>query len=61
MLWPLRFRAVLRGAVLAAVSIGLCACGGGGGGGVDSPNPPNDPPASRTNWDALVWDSDNWA
>lgn len=53
--WSVRFRAVLFGAVF----IGLSACGGGG----SSPparNPPPEPPVNRTQWDTLVWDTDNW-
>lgn len=64
MLYSLRSRAVLRAALLGAVLVGLSACGGGGGG---SSSPPSNPPAGPPNnsgssqWDTMVWDSDNWA
>lgn len=60
MRWPGLVRAVLITAVLSGVS----ACGGGGS---SSPptnpptNPPPPPPAARTNWDAVLWDTDNWS
>ena len=34
----------------------LAGCGGGGGGGSTPP-----PPTGSSNWDALVWDQDNWS
>jgi len=44
-----------RTALLAMlVLLGLSACGGGGGGSAAPP------PAGSSNWDALIWDQDNW-
>ena len=38
----------------------LSACGGGGGGGGNRVQPPPPPPLPVSNWDAMVWDQDNW-
>lgn len=63
MRWPVLVRAVL----ITAVLTGLAACGGGGGSGSSPPptnppdNPPPTPPVVRTNWDAVLWDTDNWS
>jgi len=49
----------LKIAVLVVLSlIALAGCSGGGGGGGGSGAAP--PPAGSSNWDALVWDQDNW-
>ena len=44
----------LRVLMVVLFSLWLTACGGGGGGAAAPP------PAGSSNWDALIWDQDNW-
>ena len=39
---------------LGLMALAGCSGGGGGGGGASAP------PTGNSNWDALVWDQDNW-
>jgi hypothetical protein len=49
------YRKTRTALLVILVLFGLSACGSGGGGGGAAP------PASRSNWDVLVWDQDSWS
>jgi hypothetical protein len=58
-------RSVVALHLALSVALLLSACGGGGGsGGSSGGNSGSTPPpttVSKSNWDELVWDQDNWS